>query len=42
MTGLAVTMAVYSIDKKKNDKDIFQSLMDDTNSKFDNINIYVS
>lgn len=37
MTGLAVTMVVYYIDKKKNDKEIFNALVDDTNKTIDRI-----
>jgi len=38
ITGLAVTMTVYYIDKKKNDKDAIKMLISQTNEKFDNIN----
>lgn len=36
ITGLAVTMTVYYIDKKKNDKDVIQELMKQTNETLDN------
>lgn len=35
ITGLAITMTVYYIDKKKNDKDAMQELMSQTDKKFD-------
>jgi len=34
ITGLSITMVVYYIDKKKNDKDMFNHLVEDTNKKF--------
>jgi hypothetical protein len=34
ITGLSITMVVYYIDKKKNDKDMFNYLVEDTNKKF--------
>ncbi len=34
ITGLSVTMTVYYIDKKKNDKDMVKALVADTNEKF--------
>jgi len=34
ITGLSITMVVYYIDKKKNDKDMFNYLVEDTNQKF--------
>jgi len=37
ITGLSVTMVVYYIDKKRNDKEMFNSLVNDTNSKFDKL-----
>jgi hypothetical protein len=37
ITGLAVTMTVYHIDKKKNDKDAVKLLMKQTDESFDNI-----
>jgi len=37
MTGLAVTMVVYYIDKKKNDKEVFNALVEDTNKTIDRI-----
>ena len=37
MTGLAVTMVVYYIDKNKNDKEIYNTLVDDTNKTIDRI-----
>ena len=37
ITGLAVTMTVYYIDKKKDDKDMGKQLMADTTAKFDNL-----
>jgi len=37
ITGLAVTMVVYHIDKKKNDKEIINSLISQTDKKLDNV-----
>ena len=37
ITGLAITMTVYHIDKKKNDKDAVKLLMKQTDESFDNI-----
>ncbi len=37
VTGLAVTMTVYYIDKKKNDKEMVKALMANTNEKFENV-----
>ena len=37
ITGLAVTMTVYHIDKKKNDKDAVKLLMKQTDESFNNI-----
>ncbi|QKF67817.1 hypothetical protein AVENP_2289 [Arcobacter venerupis] len=37
ITGLAVTMTVYYIDKKKNDKDAIQELIKQTDEKFENV-----
>ena len=37
ITGLAITMTVYHIDKKKNDKDAIKLLVTQTNERFDNI-----
>jgi len=34
ITGLSITMVVYYIDKKRDDKEMFNSLVNDTNSKF--------
>ena len=39
ITGLAVTMAVYYIDKKKNDKDAIKELIKQTDEKFDNVEL---
>jgi len=36
-TGLAVTMTVYYIDKKKDDKEMFKHLIADTNTKLDSL-----
>lgn len=36
ITGLAVTMTVYYIDKQKNDKEAMRELIIQTNTKFDN------
>jgi hypothetical protein len=36
-TGLAVTMTVYYIDKKKDDKEMVNHLTADTHTKFDNV-----
>jgi len=37
ITGLAVTMVVYHMDKKKNDKELMNSLIAQTDKKFDNV-----
>lgn len=37
ITGLAITMTVYHIDKKKNDKDAIKILITQTDESFDNI-----
>ena len=37
ITGLAVTMVVYHIDKKKNDKEMINALIAQTDNKFDKI-----
>lgn len=37
ITGLAVTMTLYYIDKKKNDKDVIKMLMTQTDASFNNI-----
>ncbi len=37
ITGLSITMVVYYIDKKKNDKELFNALVCDTNKKFDEL-----
>ena len=37
MTGLSVTMVVYYIDKNKNDKEVFNALVEDTNKTIDRI-----
>ena len=37
ITGLAITMTVYHIDKKKNDKDAVKMLITQTDKSFDNI-----
>jgi hypothetical protein len=37
ITGVAISMTVYYMDKKKNDKKLFDSLACDTNKKFNNI-----
>jgi len=37
ITGLAITMTIYYIDKKKNDKDAVKLLMKQTDVSFDNI-----
>lgn len=42
ITGLAVTMTVYHIDKKKNDKDAVKLLMKQTDESFDNIDSMLS
>ena len=39
LTGIAVTLAVYYIDKKKNDKDAIQELIKQTDEKFENLDI---
>jgi hypothetical protein len=42
ITGLAVTMTVYYIDKSKNDKDAIKELIKQTDEKFENIDILLS
>ena len=37
ITGLSITMVVYYIDKKKNEKEMVNSLISDTNEKFGNV-----
>jgi len=37
ITGLAITMTVYYIDKKKDDKDMVKQLIADIDTKFENI-----
>jgi len=39
MTGIAITIAVYQIDKKKNDKEMFNYLIADTNTKLNNLSM---
>ncbi|MGD9553693.1 MAG: lactate permease [Arcobacteraceae bacterium] len=39
ITGLAVTMTVYYIDKKKNDKDAINQMMKETDEKFENAEV---
>ncbi len=36
ITGISVTMAVYYIDKKKNDKELVEALLSNTNKKIEN------
>lgn len=42
ITGLAVTMAVYYIDKKKNDKEAIQELIKQTDVKFENLEVLLA
>jgi hypothetical protein len=42
ITGLAVTMTVYYIDKKKNDKDAIKKLINDTDEKFENLEVLLN
>ena len=42
ITGLSITMVVYYIDKKRNDKEMFNSLVNDTNTKFDKLDNLLS
>jgi hypothetical protein len=42
ITGLAVTMTVYYIDKKKNDKDAIRELIKQTDEKFENVEILLN
>ena len=42
ITGLAVTMTVYYIDKKKNDKDAIKKLINETDEKFDNVEVLLN
>jgi len=37
ITGIAVSLAIYYIDKKKNDKELFNNLVCDTNKRFDEL-----
>ena len=37
ITGISVSLAIYYIDKKKNDKALFNALVCDTNKKFDEL-----
>jgi len=37
ITGLSITMVVYYIDKKKNDKEMVNALISDSHQKFDNL-----
>ncbi len=37
ITGLSITMVVYYIDKKKNDKEMVKTLMTETHTKFENV-----
>jgi hypothetical protein len=37
ITGIAVSLAVYYIDKKRNDKELFNNLVCDTDKKFDEL-----
>jgi hypothetical protein len=37
ITGIAVTMVVYYIDKKKNDEDAVQEFIKQTDKKFENL-----
>ncbi len=37
ITGIAISLAVYYIDKKKNDEELFNNLICDTNKKFDEL-----
>lgn len=38
ITGIAITMAIYHLDKKKNDKDVIKMLMCNTNQTYEDIN----
>jgi len=42
ITGLSITMVVYHIDKKRNNKEMFNSLVNDTNTKFDKLDDLLS
>lgn len=42
ITGLAVTMTVYYIDKKKNDKDAIKKLINETDEKFENLEVLLN
>ncbi len=42
ITGLAVTMTVYYLDKKKNDKDSIKLLTKETSIRFDNVELLLS
>lgn len=42
ITGVAVTMTVYYIDKKKNDKDAIKKLINDTDEKFENLEVLLN
>ena len=38
--GVAITIVIYQIDKKKNDKEMFNYLIADTNTKLNNLSMY--
>ena len=42
LTGIAITMTVYYIDKKKNDKDAIKKLINETDEKFDNVEVLLN
>ena len=42
ITGLSITMVVYYIDQKKNDKEMVNILISDTNQQFDNLDILLT
>lgn len=42
ITGVSVTMVVYYIDKKKNDKDAIKKLLHETDEKFDSLEILLN
>lgn len=42
LTGIAVTLAVYYIDKKKNDKDAINQMIKETDEKFENVEMLLN
>ena len=42
LTGIAITMTVYYIDKKKNDKDAINQMIKETDEKFENVEMLLN